>query len=135
MYSHSIKTRIRYGETDKMGYCYYGNYAQFFEMGRVELLRSLGVAYKKLEDEGIMLPVMNLNVNYLKPIFYDEEITIVTKIEKIPSAKIKFVYEIINEKKEITTNAETTLAFIRKEDMRPTQPPNIILEELKKYFD
>ncbi|MCH2234085.1 MAG: acyl-CoA thioesterase [Crocinitomicaceae bacterium] len=134
MYTHNIKTRIRYGETDKMGYCYYGNYAQFFEMGRVELLRSLGVSYKELEDQGIMLPVSKLNVNYLRPVFYDEEITITTKIAKLPTAKIIFDYEIKNEKGVVTTTGETTLVFIRSTDMRPTQPPKSIIEELSKHF-
>ena len=134
MYTQNIKTRIRYGETDKMGYCYYGNYAQFFEMGRVELLRSLGVAYKELEDQGIMLPVSKLNINYLKPVFYDEEITIVTKIVKMPTAKIVFEYEIQNSKGDVTTTGETTLVFIKASDMRPTQPPRSIIAELEKHF-
>ena len=134
MYTHHIKTRIRYSETDKMGYCYYGNYAQFFEMGRVEMLRSIGTAYRELEDQGILLPVVNYNVNFLKPIFYDEEITIITKITKMPSARIIFEYEIKNEKGETATTAETTLVFIKESTKRPCQPPEEVIKGFKKQF-
>ena len=76
---HETKVRVRYGETDQMGYCYYGNYAQYFEVGRVEALRSLGCSYKALEDQGIMLPVSEYNVKYKRPAYYDDELTIQTK--------------------------------------------------------
>lgn len=134
MYSHTIKTRIRYSETDKMGYCYYGNYAQFFEIGRVETLRSLGTRYKDLEDKNILLPVVNLQVNYKKPVFYDEEIKIRTVIRQLPTAKIVFDYEITNEKDEITTTGETTLVFLNGENSRPIAAPKEILDALKPHF-
>ena len=88
MYLHETKIRIRYGETDQMGYVYYGNYAQFFEIGRVEMLRSLGVSYASMEKQGIMLPVVDFSVKYIKPAYYDDLITIRTMIEEIPSVKI-----------------------------------------------
>jgi acyl-CoA thioester hydrolase len=75
MFVHDTQLRIRYSETDQMGYCYYGNYAAFFEIGRVETLRSLGVSYKELEDKGIMLPVLSYEVKFIKPAFYDDLIT------------------------------------------------------------
>jgi acyl-CoA thioester hydrolase len=82
MQTHTIQFRVRYGETDQMGYVYYGNYAQYFEMGRVEWLRNLGTSYKRMEESGIMLPVLNLNINYLKPAKYDDLLTLKTTLVK-----------------------------------------------------
>lgn len=130
MYVHETKIRIRYGETDQMGYVYYGNYAQFFEIGRVETLRSLGFSYKSLEDQGIMLPVTDLQIRYLKPALYDDLITIRTKIVTIPTVKIEFTYEIFNEKNDLLTTASTTLVFVKKETMRPTPPPTDLVKKL-----
>jgi len=131
MYSFTHKLRIRYGETDQMGYCYYGNYAQFFEIGRVETLRKLGVSYKSLEDSGIMLPVAELNVKYLKPSFYDDLISIKTTIIKTPSVKIEFDYEIYNEKGDLLTKAYTKLVFVNKENMKPCFCPDTLLQKFK----
>lgn len=134
MYLHETKIRIRYGETDQMGYVYYGNYAQFFEIGRVETLRSLGFSYKALEDEGIMLPVVDFSVKYRKPAFYDDLITIRSTIIKLPSVKIDFSYEIFNENEQLLTTAETRLVFVRKEDMKPTNPPAKLIDLLRPFF-
>jgi len=131
MYSFTHKLRIRYGETDQMGYCYYGNYAQFLEIGRVETLRELGVSYKSLEESGIMLPVSELNVKYIKPSFYDDLISIKTTITKTPSVKIEFNYEIYNEKNELLTIAYTKLVFVNKTNMKPTFCPDNLLEKFK----
>jgi len=131
MYKFSHKLRIRYGETDQMGYCYYGNYAQFLEIGRVETLRSIGMSYKEIEESGIMLPVVELNVKYIKPCFYDDEIKIVTSIKIKPSIKIEFDYEIYNNKNELLTIAYTKLVFVNKKTMKPCQCPN----RLKDIFD
>lgn len=130
MYLHQTKIRIRYGETDQMGYVYYGNYAQFFEIGRVEMLRALGVSYKSLENKGILLPVSEYSVKYLKPALYDDEITIKTMLTELPSARIKFDYEIYNESGVLLTTAKTTLVFIKKENMRPTFPPQELVSKI-----
>ena len=97
MISGEIKFRIRYSHTDKMGYLYYGRYANFYEAARVELFRSLGFSYKKLEDEGIGMPVVNMKSKFLHPIMYDELIKVKTYIKKIPASIITFHYEIFNE--------------------------------------
>ena len=131
MYTFNHKLRIRYGETDQMGYCYYGNYAQFLEIGRVETLRSLGVSYKQIEESGIMLPVIELNVKYLKPSYYDDLITIKTTIKNKPSVKIEFDYEIYNERNELLTIAYTKLVFVNKKSMKPCKGPNQLIEKLK----
>jgi len=134
MYTTEIKLRVRYGETDRMGYVYYGNYAEYFEVARVEALRNLGFSYRKLEDEGIMLPVLNFSVKYHKPVFYDDELTIKVTIREIPMARIRFDYEVYNEKDELTTVADTTLVFIDRAANKPCPAPDDFLEALKKFF-
>ena len=96
MIRNQIKIRVRYGETDQMGYVYYGNYAQFFEVGRVEWLRALGVSYKSLEESGIMLPVIQLNINYMKPAKYDDLLTITTILTKTPQYLLDQIYARFN---------------------------------------
>ena len=135
MFSNSSHIRIRYSETDQMGYCYYGNYAQFFEIGRVETLREIGVSYRALEERGIMLPVVDLNVKYLKPALYDDLIEIKTFLKKIPTAKIEFEYEIYNEKKELLTTASTSLVFISAETMKPIKAPQDLIEKIKESIE
>lgn len=127
------KIRVRYSETDQMGYCYYGNYAQYFEVGRVETLRDFGFSYKELELQGIMLPVSEFNVSYLSPAFYDDELTIVTKIVSLVGARIYFQYEILNPEGKCISKASTTLVFVSKINMRPIQPPVSFVEVMKKY--
>lgn len=125
-----VEIRVRYGETDRMGYCYYGNYAQFLEVGRVEALRDSGFSYKELEDNGIALPVQNYQISYKRPAYYDDVLTIVTRIQKIEGARIVFSYEVLNQKAELICEAETTLVFINMESGRPVKAPISILEAL-----
>jgi acyl-CoA thioester hydrolase len=132
-FSHTTSLRVRYGETDQMGYCYYGNYAQYFEVGRVETLRSLGCSYKDLEEQGIMLPVSLFSIKYLRPALYDDVLTVETIIKECKGAKITFDYNIYNEKGEKLSEASTTLVFVKKESMRPTVPPVHFLELLEAY--
>lgn len=134
MYENICKTRVRYGETDQMGYVYYGNYAQFLEIGRVEAMRALGMSYRDMEESGIMLPVTELNIKYLKPAFYDDEITIHTYIKEMPSIRIRFDYEIKNTKGEVLCKAFTTLVFVKKENMRPRSAPEDFLEKLERFL-
>ena len=131
--SFSIKLRVRYGETDQMGYCYYGNYAQYFEVGRVETLRNCGMNYKTLEDQGIMLPVSEYSSKYIAPAFYDDELTIKTTITEISGARIYFNYEIVNSKNKLISTAQTILVFVNKTDMRPIQAPDSFIQLLDKY--
>ena len=135
MYKSEVKLRVRYAETDQMGYCYYGNYAQYFEVARVESLRNLGVSYKDLEDMGIILPVTHFQIKYLKPAFYDENLSVRSHIVKLPSARIFFKYETFNEKNERINIGETSLVFLNKISKKPVNCPNIILDKLKPYFN
>lgn len=120
--------RVRYGETDQMGYCYYGNFAQYLELGRVEALRSLGIRYKDLETEGIMLPVVDLQIKYISPAKYDDLLTIETRIEEIKGSRICFEYKIYNESNKEVIQAQTSLVFVAKRNMRPIKVPEFILK-------
>lgn len=132
-YTFPVKIRVRYGETDQMGYCYYGNYAQYFEVGRVEALRALGMSYKSLETEGIMLPVSEFSVKYISPAFYDDELIVITSITKIKGARIFFEYEIFNHEKKLICQANTTLVFVSKLTMKPINTPSSFLLLIDKY--
>lgn len=128
---HHINIRVRYAETDQMGVVYHGNYAQYLELGRVEWLRSLGVSYRSMEDNGIMLPVIELNLRYKKSARYDDLLTIKTYLKKIPAVKIEFDYEIWNQENELLVEGNTVLAFIDMKTKRPTKCPDYILDKLK----
>lgn len=127
---YEFEVRVRYAETDQMGVVYHGNYAQYFEMGRVEWLRNLGVSYKWMEENGIMLPVVSLNVNYKKPARYDDLLRVKTIFKKQTSVRIDFDYEIYNEQNELLTIASSTLVFVDMKTGRPTLPPEYITVKL-----
>ncbi|MEP0711678.1 MAG: thioesterase family protein, partial [Algoriphagus sp.] len=103
MYIAKTQIRVRYAETDQMSYVYYGNYAMYFEVARVEAMRSIGFSYKEMEDEGVMMPVLESHFRYLRPGKYDELLTIKTSIPTLPGAKIRFEYEVYNEAEELIT--------------------------------
>ena len=130
MISDIIQFRVRYGETDQMSFAYHGNYAQYFEMGRIEWLRKLGISYKKMEESGIMLPVISLNTNYLKPAKYDDLLTLKTTLVNKPLVKIKFEFEIYNENDELLTKANVTLAFMNSITKKPIRAPEFLLKKL-----
>lgn len=130
MNSHQISFRIRYGETDQMGVVYHGNYAQYLEMGRVEWLRSLGVSYKNMEDDGIILPVIHLQITYIKSAIYDDLLKVETTLVKRPMVKIEFDYKLYNENQELVATANTVLAFMDKTLNKPIRCPRYILEKL-----
>ena len=135
MFQNSTKIRVRYGETDQMGYMYYGNYAQFYEVGRVEMLRSLGLTYSGMEESGIKMPVLELQCKYLRPALYDEEITVNVIIDKMPGIRIHFRYELFNEKKELINTGETLLVFVNMATNRPCLPSQEFLDKLKPFFE
>ena len=134
MYNNEMKIRVRYAETDQMGFVYYGNYATYFEVARVEMLRSLGFTYKKLEEEGVILPVLEFTIKYIRPAYYDDLLSIKTTIRELPSARIRFFYETFNEKNELINTAETTLVFVNKKTNRPCPVPQDLLEAMNKFF-
>ena len=127
---HSTEIRVRYGETDQMGVVYHGNYAQFLEVARVEWLRSIDISYKKMEDEGVMLPVVNLNINFKKPAMYDEVIIVKTKLREKPGLKITVDQEIYNKNNDLLTVSEITLVFVNMQTKRPMLCPDDLLRKL-----
>ena len=129
---HQIQIRVRYSETDQMRVVYHGNYAQYFEIGRVEWLRNKGVSYKWMEENGIMLPVVSLSINYKKPARYDELLTLKTTLKKQSSVKIEFDYELFNEEGELLTTGNSILVFVDMKSGRPIAPPTYIFELLNR---
>ena len=130
MKEYQFEVRVRYSETDQMGVVYHGNYAQYFEMGRVEWLRNLGLSYKWMEENGIMLPVVALTINYKKPARYDDLLIVKTIFKSQSSVKIEFDYEIYNESQELLTIASSVLVFVDMKTGRPTLPPEYVNEKL-----
>lgn len=128
---HEINVRVRYAETDQMGVVYHGNYAQYFEMGRVEWLRNLGLSYAFMEKNGIMLPVVSLTLNYKKPARYDDLLTVRTILKKQESVRIEFDYEIYNEAGELLTTGYSMLVFVDMKTGRPVTPPDYVLEKIQ----
>lgn len=135
MISAETQVRVRYGETDQMGYVYYGHYATYYEVGRVELFRSLGFSYRELEESGIQMPVMQMHCKYLKPAIYDEVVRIVTSIREKPTARITFHYDLYNPEDELINTGDTTLVFIDTQRERPVKVPDWFLEAVQPYFD
>lgn len=134
MYISETTVRVRYAETDKMGYVYYGNYTHYYEVGRVEALRSLGTSYKEMEDSGVMLPVYTCNLKYMKPALYDDLLLIKTCIKELPTLKITFDYEIYNQKNELLNTGSTTLVFIDMKTNKPCRAPESFIERIKIFF-
>lgn len=134
MYSSETTVRVRYAETDQMGYVYYGNYAMYYEVGRVESLRQLGLTYKALEEMGIMMPVLENYSRYKAPARYDELLTVKTTIKEIPGVRITFYYEIFDENKKLVNEGQTQLVFIDMRSNRPCKAPEAMLQVLRPFF-
>jgi acyl-CoA thioester hydrolase len=134
MYTSETFIRVRYGETDQMGYVYYGVYAMYYEVGRVESLRQLGLTYRELEEMGVIMPVLENHSKYLAPARYDDLLRVVTTLREKPGVRIKFEYEIFNESNALIHQGETLLVFIDKKSNRPCRPPQPMQEVLAPYF-
>lgn len=134
MYSAETTVRVRYAETDQMGYVYYGNYAMYYEVGRVESLRQLGLTYRSLEGMGIMMPVLENHSRYKAPARYDELLTVRTTIREMPGVRITFFYEIYNGEMKLVNEGETQLVFIDMKTNRPRKAPDAMLQVLAPFF-
>mgnify|MGYP006441541153 CR=1 FL=1 len=132
MISSETKIRVRYGETDKMGYVYYGNYSLYFEVARTEMIRNLGFPYSRLEEEGVMMPVLSMNIKYIRPAFYDDELAIKVMIKEMPETRVLFVYEVYNVKYDLFSVGESVLVFVDQKSMRPSKAPKSLYEALDK---
>ena len=131
MYKNQTQIRVRYGETDQMGVVYHANYASYFEVGRTEWLREYGITYKSMEETGVMLPVISLEIKYKNSAKYDDLLTIKTSIKKLPSARIEFDYELVNESGDLLATGSTDLVFVDVKRNRPMRCPDYILDKLK----
>ena len=135
MVTIETSTRVRYSETDQMGVVYYGNYAQYYEVGRVELLRNLGMSYRELEEAGTMLPVLKLECKYIRPAKYDDLLKIVTSIEEMPSTRITFKHEIYNEENVLLNIGQVSLVFVDIKSGRPQKAPQSVVDIFSPYFE
>ena len=135
MYEHFTTVRVRYAETDQMNIVYYGNYAQYFEVGRAECIRTLGFTYKKMEEMGVRMPVVRLECNFLRPAHYDDLITIKTVLKELPQKhEISFYHEVFNERKKLITTGQVTLFFIDTQTGKRTRMPEDLKAALGKFF-
>jgi acyl-CoA thioester hydrolase len=135
MYEFNTNIRVRYAEADPMNVVYYGNYAQYFEVGRVESMRALGLSYKTMEEMGIMLPVVELNIKYLRPAKYDDLLTIKSQIRQLPTDhKIQFDQEIYNEEGKLLTVGVVRLYFMDQALGKRAEMPAFLKEKLSPYF-
>lgn len=135
MYISETQIRVRYAETDQMGYVYYGNYPAYYEVARTEALRQLGTSYHELEEKGIMMPVIDLNIKYLKPAKYDNLLTIKTIVKEIPKMRMHFFYEVYNAENVLLNKGETTLVFISMERNRPIACPDWLKTIFENSFN
>ena len=134
MYISETSIRVRYSETDQMGYVYYGNYAMYYEVARVESLRQLGLTYREIEEMGVMMPVLENWSRYIAPARYDDLLRIVTTLREKPGVRIRFEYEIFNSMNTLINQGETVLVFINKETNRPCRQPPAMQKVLEQFF-
>lgn len=135
MLSSTISLRVRYGETDQMGIVYHGNYPSYFEVARIEFFREIGLPYKELETKGIILPVVDLGVKFIKSAYYDDELFIKATVTEIPTGvRLHFNYEIRNQHQELLTTGFTTLAFVDQKTRRPVRCPQYMLDKLNDFL-
>ncbi len=136
MYTATTQIRVRYGETDQMGYLYYGNYALYYEVGRTDAIRQLGFTYRELEEKGILMPVVEFHTQFLRPAFYDDLLTVHTCIKELNEEyKILFHTEIYNEKNKLLNKGVTTLVFVDALSKKKTVMPELLRERLSPYFN
>ncbi len=134
MYCTETLIRVRYGETDRMGYLYYGHYPEYFEVARTDMIRSLGISYKEMEDMGIILPVRNLNIAYKIPALYDEQLLVKACLKELPEVKLNIEYGILNQKQELICTGNTVLVFVDAASRKLRRAPDFFVEAVRKYF-
>jgi acyl-CoA thioester hydrolase len=135
MYTYENKIRVRYGETDQMGYVYHGNYALYYEETRTEMLRHIGLPYVELEDQGVIMPIRHMEIKYLKPAKYDNLITVRAIVKEMPTAKMVIDYQVFNEDGDLLNEGQTTLVFADMKTGRPCRPPQRLIDMVKPYFE
>ncbi len=129
--NHEIEFSVRYSETDQMSFVYHGNYVKYFEMGRIAWLRKLGFSYKKMEEDGILMPVIDIKINFKKPALFDDKLKLITKLVRTPSYMIEFEFEVVKKEK-IISSGYTKLVFLNSVTNKPMRCPNSIIDALNK---
>ncbi len=135
MFTYFHQIRVRYGDTDQMGYVYYGNYGYYFEQARVEAVRSIGLTYREIEESGTIMPITRMNIKYIQPAHYDELLTVKTYVPQLPNRILVFKYEVYNEKKQLINEGETHMIFVDMHTKKIKSVPNILLDKLKPFFN
>ncbi len=136
MFVFESQVRVRYIETDQMGYVHHANYAQYYELARTECFEACsGMSYAQMEKEGVMLPVLDLQVKYIKPAYYNQLLTIKSIVRTLPTVRLKVDYEIYNEDQELINTGSTTLVFVNMETKRPCAPPENFMKRLRTFFE
>jgi acyl-CoA thioester hydrolase len=125
---------VRYGETDQMGYAHHSNYPLYYEVGRTDMLRSVGLSYREMEEHGVIMPVRQLNIKFVEPVRYDEILRVRVILKELPTAKIHFFYELYNEQDILVNTGETVLVFVNANTRKPRRPPEELMKKLEKYF-
>lgn len=135
MFIQETKVKVRYAETDQMGVVYHGNYAEYYEIARTECFEACsGITYASMEEDGVMLPILELQSKYLKPAFYNQVLTIKSIVKQLPSVRLHVEYEIYNEAEELINIGKTTLVFVDKRTRKPCHPPKNFMDGVSKYF-
>jgi acyl-CoA thioester hydrolase len=136
MYTSTTQIRVRYGETDQMGYLYYGYYALYYEQGRAEAIRQLGFTYRELEEAGVLMPVVEMNAKYFRPALYDDLVTVKTSLKVLDkeSPQVQFHSELYNESGKLLNEGIVTLVFFDPKTRRKISMPEVLFDTLAPYF-
>ncbi len=135
MITHTTQIRVRYGEVDQMGFLYHSHYVEYFDVARTEFIRSLGISNKEIEADGVMLPVLNVTIDYRLPAHYDDILTIRTTLREMPGVKIRFYYEVLLPDGQVSTTGSVTLAFMDSQTKKAVRPPKKLLDLVRPYFE
>jgi acyl-CoA thioester hydrolase len=135
MYTTETQVRVRYAETDQMNMVYHGNYAQYLEVGRAESIRQLGYTYKDMEALGIIMPLVELHLKFMRPAHYDDLLTVKTSLKELPTDhRIEFLQEVYNETGKLLTTGRVVLYFLNSKTREKTTMPKELVEKLKAFF-
>jgi len=134
MYCHESHIRVRYGETDRMGYLYCGHYPEYFEVARTDMIRSLGISYREMEDQGILLPVRSLHIDYRQPALYDDLLVVRSCLKSLPETRLDIDYEIYNEQDVLVCTGNSVLVFVDAQSRKPRRAPVSFLDAVKEHF-
>lgn len=135
MFTSETQIRVRYAETDPMNVVYHGNYAQYFEVGRVESIRKLGLSYKDIEAMGVIMPVVEWTAKFLRPAHYDDLLTVKTSLQEMPTDhRVEFYQEVYNEAGRLLTTGKAVLYFLQASTMEKTGMPEALRKRMEPFF-